>query len=211
MAHDLLSQHYESFHAERGKKGTASIPKRIDFLRNRIGTGKQVVELGCRYGDLLSNFNEGNTVVGVDIDRTALETCKARFGIETHLADLSSPLPLGNRAFDIVVLSEVLEHLPYPDITLSEIRRILKEEGVLLGSVPNGRKLRNRLRFLFGGPVDLDRTHLHHFSIDTLTRTLQTHFKSTEIIPVGARLPFLPKTLFSNYLLFSASQPISSQ
>jgi SAM-dependent methyltransferase len=165
------------------------------------------VELGCRSGGLLRHFVDGNDVVGVDIDKRSLRMCQKRFGIETHWADLNSTLPLAESDFDVVVMSEVLEHLPYPSISLGEVVRVLKPSGKFVGSVPNGTRLRNRLRFLFGGPVELDPTHLFHYSEITLTSLLQRYFENVQIVQVSSRFLKLSPGLFANYLLFSCDSP----
>jgi len=50
--------------------------------------------------------------------------------------DLSAPLPLPDRVFDTVILSDVLEHLPEPQLLWQEIARILRTGGKLLLNVP---------------------------------------------------------------------------
>lgn len=50
--------------------------------------------------------------------------------------DLSQPLPLPSSGFDTVILSDVLEHLPNPDLLWDEMQRILRPDGKLILSVP---------------------------------------------------------------------------
>lgn len=50
--------------------------------------------------------------------------------------DLNQPLPFPDRAFDTVILSDVLEHIAIPDQLVGEIRRILRPNGNLIVSVP---------------------------------------------------------------------------
>ena len=52
-------------------------------------------------------------------------------------ADLNFLLPFKSNSFDVVVCSHVLEHLDSPIKVLWEIKRVLKEEGVLLWGFPN--------------------------------------------------------------------------
>ena len=66
---------------------------------------------------------EGNRVVGVDIDREALAVARDTHGIEVRWANLNAALPFSAELFHVVVLAETLEHLPYPAITLGEVRR----------------------------------------------------------------------------------------
>lgn len=50
--------------------------------------------------------------------------------------DLSNPLPIQDSAYDTVLLSDVLEHLPEPARLLREIKRILRPGGRLIVGVP---------------------------------------------------------------------------
>lgn len=207
MKDTKLSEYYGKYQTNR-KKGTLYINERLIFIKNQIGEGKTVVELGCRYGDVIKLIYEKNDVTGVDIDRGALKICEKRYGIKTKVANLNEMLPFSNDEFDRVLLTEVLEHLPYIDLSLKEIQRILRPGGKLVGSVPNGARLKNKLRFLFTDIIETDPMHLHHFSIRTLRRCLINYFKDVKIIPISSRFLFLSEHLFSNYLLFVCSKSI---
>jgi SAM-dependent methyltransferase len=198
----LLSQYYESFHAERGKEGTVALPERTEWIARHVGRGRRVVDLGCRMGDLTALFADGNEVVGVDVDAGALEVCRDRLGIRTVLHDLSRRLPFEDSEFDVAVLSEVLEHLPYPQLTLKEIRRVLRPGGTLVGSVPNGARLHNRLSFLFTGVVEQDRTHLWHYGPGTLRQMLEVAFARVETRLIGGRFRSILPQMTAKYLLF---------
>ncbi|MBP9150859.1 MAG: class I SAM-dependent methyltransferase [Flavobacteriales bacterium] len=50
--------------------------------------------------------------------------------------DLTKELPFESASYDTVILSDVLEHIPRPQILLGEISRILDKDGVLLMNVP---------------------------------------------------------------------------
>lgn len=204
---EAVSQYYEAFQKNRNKAGTMEVPERLQFIRDQVGRDKDVIELGCRFGALIEHFLDGNRVVGADVDRHALEICRTRLSIPTHVVDLNERMPFGAQTFDVVVLSEVLEHLPYPQVTLAEIGRILRKEGKLVGSVPNAVMLRNRLRFLLRGIVELDPTHLQHFSAESLSTLLGQFFEVVHIESVSGRYVSLSKNLFANMLLFSCKAP----
>lgn len=203
-----VSDYYEDFHAERGKTGTVEFPERINFIHAEVGRDKDVIELGCRFGGLLRYFNDGNPVVGVDADRVALAKCAEAYGVTTQLVDLSRELPFAGETFDVAVMSEVLEHLPYPEVSLSEARRVLRPGGKFVGSVPNGTRLRNRLTFLTTGVVDVDRTHLRFFSVESLGATLAQYFVDVSIQPVAGRFVGISPPLFANCLLFKGYRAI---
>lgn len=50
--------------------------------------------------------------------------------------DINNSIPLEGNLFDTVILSDVLEHIAKPQNLLSEINRLLKQEGVLIMNVP---------------------------------------------------------------------------
>src|SRR5829696_2471508 len=83
--------------------------ERVELFRAYVGgPGRRVLDLGCRYGALTRAYSLGNEVVGVDVDKVALEAA-AGVGIETVWADVEEPLPFQDEAFDVVVAGELLE------------------------------------------------------------------------------------------------------
>jgi len=60
-------------------------------------------------------------------------------------------LPLEDKSYDMVIITEVLEHLLWPQSVLIELYRVLKNGGTLIGSVPNIVSISYRIKWLFGG------------------------------------------------------------
>ena len=214
---EQVAAFYEAHHS-RGKYdylyGGAD---RKELFVKLVGTGKNLLEVGCRAGNLTQHFAQGNKVVGVDIDRAALKLFEERLGCKGHWLDVDDePLPFPDKSFDVVVFSEVMEHVRFPQKALAEIRRVLKLDGQLIGSVPNAFRLRNRLRFLVGNQYESDPSHFRQYSHSILRRELEPHFRDIVIhpvsghllgggstgIPVFAWLPFPVRALFALDLVF---------
>ena len=201
-----VGERYEEHHRARRDEGDfVFVPERIPVLQAAIGRGKRVLDLGCRSGALTRHFLDGNDVVGLDVDRAALEKA-AQLGIETVVANVDEPLPFSDASFDAVVAGELLEHLQFPDSLVAEARRILRPGGVLVGSVPNAFRLQSRLRFLRGRPPEDDPTHLRMFSADAM-RELLAEFEDVGITFVGGRYRRLSPRLLARDLVFSATRP----
>lgn len=64
--------------------------------------------------------------------------------VQFELMDAES-LCIDRQLFDVIICSEVLEHLHHPEILLSQLYRLLKKDGILIITVPNGRGPRELL------------------------------------------------------------------
>jgi SAM-dependent methyltransferase len=200
-----LSERYEQHHRERRDEGDfVFVPERIPLIVGFVGQGKRVLDLGCRSGALTRHFLEGNSVVGLDVDPSALEKAAA-LGIEPVRANVEEPLPFEDASFEVVVAGELFEHLQFPDALVGEIRRVLRPGGVLAGSVPNAFRVQSRLRFLRGRPPEDDPTHLRMFS-PTALRELLAGFERIELHFVGGRFARLNARLFARDLVFSGTK-----
>jgi SAM-dependent methyltransferase len=201
-----LGERYEEHHRERRDEGDfVFVPERIPLFQAAIGTGKRVLDLGCRSGALTRHFIDGNSVVGLDVDAAALEKAAA-LGIEPVQADVEDPLPFEDAGFDAVVAGELFEHLRFPGALVAEIRRVLRPGGVVVGSVPNAFRVQSRLRFLRGRPPEDDPTHLRMFSPAALRRLLDG-FENVQLSYVGGRYARLHARLLARDLVFSAVRP----
>lgn len=94
-----------------------------------------VLDAGCGEGfvaEALSARLPGVEVTAVDVDAAAVAFAEAngRFGVRYGVASLDA-LPFAAGAFDVVVCTEVLEHLPAPDRALAELRRVARR-GVVV-------------------------------------------------------------------------------
>jgi 2-polyprenyl-3-methyl-5-hydroxy-6-metoxy-1,4-benzoquinol methylase len=190
---DLLQAHYQAHH-ERGKRYGYLFchGARGPYLHDWIGTGKKVLDLGCRDGMLTAFYAKGNEVLGVDIDAKALELARSRLRIETLWLDLNAEWPFPPASFDAIIACEILEHLFFADAFLEKVASTLKPGGQFIGSVPNAFRMRNRMKFLFGREYETDPTHVRQFSAEKLRSFLLKKFNTTEIVPIqGKILPFL--------------------
>lgn len=189
--------------------------ERGELFRSLIGTGKKVLDLGANWGILTQFYAEGNELTAVDFDKKNLELLKQRFGSNVIGFDLNEDVSaLGNGKWDAVVMSEVLEHLYFPDKKMTELAKLIKPEGVFVGSVPNGFSLKNRIRYLFNKPEGTtmkEPTHITHFSYRRIKRILDNNFEYVRIYPIQNRrnmpLAKLSPNFFAFLLAFECRKP----
>jgi SAM-dependent methyltransferase len=203
---DLEARYREHHETARDRRFVFAAPERTALFRRYVGgPGRRVLDVGCRAGALTRSYLEGNTVVGVDVDREALAEAAA-LGIQTVWADAQRRLPFQDESFDVVVAGELLEHLADPELFVGEASRVLRPGGALVGSIPNAYRLKNRLRFLFGRSPSDDPTMLQLLSPEALLALLRD-FQEPQLDFVASRLIRAHPRLMANVIVFSARKP----
>lgn len=152
---------------------------RTDLLkfvpRNRHN---KILEIGAGSGATLLNAKESGLadyIVGVDLmhveNSNQSHPAMDRF-IIGNIENIE--LDLEDNYFDVVICGDVLEHLLNPVQCLVKLRRLLKDGGVIIASIPNVRYWKISMGLVFGGRWNycdqgvLDRTHLRFFVRDTI-------------------------------------------
>jgi SAM-dependent methyltransferase len=108
------------------------------LLRLPAGTIRRCLEIGCSAGFALDfgRFAFGWEVLGVDPSPLATAGAAA-LGFPVRRSYFSADLDLGPELFDLVICSEVLEHIAEPHALLAAIRERLAPAGILVLSTPN--------------------------------------------------------------------------
>lgn len=121
----------------------------VDYDKLRIGPGSTVIDVGCGAGrHSFEAYRRGADVIAFDQNAEELaevdtmlqamgqageapESAKAQVVVGNALA-----LPYPDGAFDTVIASEILEHIPEDGTAIAELARVLKPGGTLAVTVP---------------------------------------------------------------------------
>ena len=123
---------------ENDPDAIARIKKAVELLDAK--KGMTVLDVGCHKQEALQYLPDGVKYYGVN--DTVLVPNTIRLDID---GGFTMPLQ-----FDRILCLEVLEHLECPYGTLQSLSKVLKDDGVLVVSLPNEATLFHRLRCLFG-------------------------------------------------------------
>ena len=115
----------------------------ISILNRKFGSlkGKKVLDFGCGDGVLSYYLSKaGAEVYGIDLNECAIHLAKEMFHKKKLEAQFKvapcSETGFDDESFDIVVSTEVIEHVTSPDDFLVEINRVLKKGGTALVTTP---------------------------------------------------------------------------
>jgi ubiquinone/menaquinone biosynthesis C-methylase UbiE len=150
------------------------------YLCAKVLARGSVLDLACGIGYgakiLLDNPAVSN-YVGADLAEDAL--AEAQRTAPTHARFVTGSaldLPFEHAAFDAIVSLETLEHLEDPARAVAEFRRVLKPQGVLVGSVPTA-----SFEDFCTGQYGKNRYHLQKFSAPELEQLLIAAFPQVQL------------------------------
>ena len=121
----------------------------VDFSRFPLRPGDRVLDLGCGAGrHAFEAYRRGARVVAADLDHGELPLVTAMLGAMREAGEAAPPaaaaavagdatrLPFPDDAFDAVIASEILEHVPGDTAALAEIARVTRPGGTVAVTVP---------------------------------------------------------------------------
>jgi SAM-dependent methyltransferase len=184
---------------------------RRDYVATALNSRvEKVLDVGCAYGWALDPLRgKADELWGIDRDEGALRQARAHYP-EFHFVDgCATRLPFSTAEFDVVVLSEVIEHLHDRDkrSAVDEVHRVLKPCGLLIFTAPYAGLL------AWADPLDFKRRfptayQLYarisgytpstppeighkHLSQDDISALFADHFEIEEIRFCGFLTPFI--------------------
>lgn len=201
-SHDKLYQTLEQKENYIRKGSLARIRLRSLLVTLNELQGETVLDVGCGDGVLtLSMARNRSFCVGLDFVKVSLmrlrraATRKKRSNTDVILSD-AHYLPIRNKSFDIVLCSEVLEHVLKPEEVLNELKRVAKLYVVL--SVPcvefarkkrylyyDNQKMGSYIRHLYQATKT---THIHTFTMIDISKMIKT---------AGLKIHSLNRALFT--------------
>jgi 2-polyprenyl-3-methyl-5-hydroxy-6-metoxy-1,4-benzoquinol methylase len=160
------------------------------IIPSLINNDSSVLDVGCNTGYLGKLLKKKKVVIdGVDIDTKALRIAR-KYYHQTYKRDLYYKRLSLNKKYDYIVMADILEHLPRPDLLLKDCKNYLKKSGQIIISVPNIARLEIRIKLMLGkfeyGRGILSEDHLRFFTRDSAIKMInRCGYKVMEIIPTG--------------------------
>lgn len=146
-----------------------------DFFTNRIGKDDRVIDIGCGIGAVAYDVAKtAARVVGVDFNENNIQTARERYQhprLEFRVGDALEALP--NEKFSVVILSNVLEHLPGRPAFLRRVHETLRPSRILIRVPVFERDWRVPLKKELGVEWRLDPTHETEYTLETFVEEMK--------------------------------------
>ena len=140
-----------------------------------------VCDLACGYGygaEVLAANQLVKSYVGIDASGEVIAQANQRFASDArrYIVSSATDIPLADQSIDTIVSLETLEHLLEPSLALGEFKRVLRPDGVLVGSVPS-KYFDDRAEDVYGkNPY-----HVTRFTYAELVKLLGRYFSTFRV------------------------------
>lgn len=165
--------------AEPREMKKATFISRMRRISKFLKKGK-VLDVGCATGYFLEVASDaGWDVYGVEVSEFSSRLARNKFGYKIFNGTLEQAR-FADNTFDLITLSDLLEHIRDLDTFLGEVIRILKPNGLLMIVTPNVASLS---RLLMGARWShYKEEHLYYFSPATVKKLLEKNGLSTLLV-----------------------------
>jgi 2-polyprenyl-3-methyl-5-hydroxy-6-metoxy-1,4-benzoquinol methylase len=146
--------------------------KRLQTIERYVSNGR-LLDIGCATGFFLALAKEkGWEVLGTEVSQYSAHYAQEKLGLDVRLGSLKT-LDFSAGAFDVVTMWDVIEHVTDPMAELQEIRRILRDGGLLSIITPDAGSLVARLLGKRWEEFRRVREHVYFFSRRTMAEMLR--------------------------------------
>jgi 2-polyprenyl-3-methyl-5-hydroxy-6-metoxy-1,4-benzoquinol methylase len=182
---------YESFHKNTSaqvkliKNNNFTYRNIVHFINKYSVNKSKALDIGCGAGNISFYIaNKGIKVLGIDISAKAVKMClesskNLRLDKLTDFKVVNFPKESISGKFDLIIVSEVIEHLSDDKLALSKIFSMLNRGGVAIITTPSINAPLYKLGYAKG--FDIRVGHLRRYSIKNLSEMcVKTGFKVVE-------------------------------
>jgi 2-polyprenyl-3-methyl-5-hydroxy-6-metoxy-1,4-benzoquinol methylase len=140
--------------------------------------GRRLLDVGCGDGQLLQTAkDEGWDAAGIDLSESAIVLCHRR-GLAASKTDFFDR-SLDEKRFDVIIMSELIEHVPSPQRFLKRAEELLEANGVLYLTTPNFGSLARRMLGETWSVIHPE--HIGYFERSTLRKMASEQTRLREI------------------------------
>lgn len=185
--HKIMFEKDPLLNLDKSPHSPHSIIPRLISKKNAL-----VLDVGCNNGLIgreIIKLSQAS-IDGIDINGKALKKAGESYR-KVFRRDLYEPkLEIESENYDYIIFSDILEHLPRPDLVLRDAKNYLKDDGEIIISLPNVARFEIRMGLFFGNfdykPGILSEDHLRFFTKKSAEKMIrECGYEIENIVPTG--------------------------
>ena len=143
----------------------------------------QILDIGCGDGFMTNQLVEGRRgVTGIDVSLSGLRFAKALSSSSINYLQADTlKLPFGGGTFDVITAFDTIEHIEKDTSFVCEVRRVLKQGGLVVITTPNRQRLFDRR----------SNKHWKEYSARELEKLMSQSFNRIEVCGLFFYVPLL--------------------
>jgi 2-polyprenyl-3-methyl-5-hydroxy-6-metoxy-1,4-benzoquinol methylase len=164
---------------------------RLDYIKDILikykVKEKKILDAGCGEGHLLKKLNsslKNNEYYGIDITSVAIKLAKKRCPFANIKNGDLFNTKYPNETFNVIICTEVLEHIINFQSVLNEFKRILKPGGLLIITFPNEILWTISRFFLLRRPIKVP-DHVNSFTPNIMRKNINMNVIYKKGLPFG--------------------------
>lgn len=156
--------------------------KKLQLISNYFRTGN-LLDIGCGTGEFLKTCKDAKwNVTGIEPDentrKRVIEKYELNVQPEDHIKQFDP------ESFDVITMWHVLEHVPFLNERLEDLKRLIKPNGLIIIAVPNCNSLDAKIYKEKWAAYDVPR-HLYHFTPNDISTLFKKHgLKLNNMLPM---------------------------
>ncbi|HET8964440.1 MAG TPA: class I SAM-dependent methyltransferase [Chitinophagales bacterium] len=149
-----------------------TVLKKLQLISKFYKTGN-LLDIGCGTGEFLNICKAAKwNVLGIEPDKETRDKTAVKYNLNVQAEEYLTAIP--DSSFEIITMWHVLEHVPFLNKRIEELKRLVKPDGVIIIAVPNCSSLDAKIYKEYWAAYDLPR-HLYHFTPDDIQRIFKKH------------------------------------
>lgn len=176
----IYSDYYKAWGIEHSRDEVSYIKKKTfsNYLKEIVAyvpEGK-LLDVGCATGEFLMVAQEsGFDVYGIEVSPYGVRECRELFGENKIRAESLKDGDFPSGFFDVIILSDVIEHIEAPVSFLDILWNILKPQGVLMIVTPNTSSWTRKLMGMHW--LHYKEEHIYYFNCNNICKFLSSGFE----------------------------------
>jgi 2-polyprenyl-3-methyl-5-hydroxy-6-metoxy-1,4-benzoquinol methylase len=123
------------------ERARRDLPERCAFwtaaLLRRTASPARALDVGCGHGGFVAFLRSlGFDATGLELSPSVVEFARATFGVPVEVGRLEERLEITSSTIDLLVLMDVLEHLPDPMTTMRRAADVIRPTGLMFFQTP---------------------------------------------------------------------------